>query len=58
MRYVEIFLFRTLKTCIYKNKKLELNLRVLDFTNNSKYQIVFNVKRKFNSKYFYFRRFT
>jgi hypothetical protein len=46
MRFVEIFLFQTLKTCIYKNKKLELNLRVLYFTNNSKYQIVFNGKKK------------
>jgi hypothetical protein len=46
MRYVEIFLFQTLKPCIYKNKKLEFNLRVLYFTNNSKYQIVFNGKKK------------
>jgi hypothetical protein len=54
MRYVETFLFRTLKACIYKNKKLELNLRVLYFTNKSKYQIVINVKKKIYLKIFLF----
>jgi hypothetical protein len=37
MRYVAIFLFRTLKACIYKNKKLELNLRVISHVGSIAY---------------------